>query len=90
VKNHTERNNSSGRMTVYEFITELERRIDYWKARGREEHHPVVVYAAPGPFLGEIPVRPKMIGRTPDGLRLYQFTMNQARRVVEAVRERAG
>jgi hypothetical protein len=75
-------------MTVYEFVTELERRVDYWRSRGRQEHHPVVVFAAPGRFWGSIPVRPKVIGKTADGLTRYQFTMNQARRVADIIRGR--
>lgn len=75
-------------MNVYEFVTELERRVDYWKTRGRQEYHPVVVFAAPGPFWGDFPIRPKMIGLTDDGLKRYSFTMNQARRLSDRLRGR--
>ena len=75
-------------MTVYQFVTELERRVDYWKFRGRPEHEPVVVFAAPGPFWGRIPIRPKRVGETADGLKRYSFTMNQARRVADILRGR--
>lgn len=75
-------------MTAYEFVTECERRVDYWKFRGRQEHHPVVVFAAPRRFWGDIPIRPKVIGRTEDGLKRYQFTMNQARRMADILRGR--
>lgn len=75
-------------MTVYEFVTELERRVDYWRSRGRPEHEPVAVFAAPKKFWGAIPVRPKMIGYTDDGLKRYQFTMNQARRTADVIRGR--
>jgi hypothetical protein len=75
-------------MTVYQFVTELERRVDYWKFRGRPEHEPVVVFAAPSPFWGRIPIRPKRVGETHDGLKRYSFTMNQARRVADILRGR--
>lgn len=75
-------------MTVYEFVTELERRVDYWKFRGRPEHEPVVVFCAPKRFWGTVPIRPKVIGKTADGLKRYQFTMNQARRLADILRGR--
>jgi hypothetical protein len=83
-------------MTVYEFVTELERRVDYWKFRGRPEHEPVVTFRAPKKFWGNIPVRPKRLGDViedrGDGravvMRRYQFTMNQARRVADILRGR--
>lgn len=75
-------------MTVYQFVTELERRVDYWHFRGRPEYEPVVVFAAPGPFWGRVPIRPKLIGKTADGLKRYQFTMNQARRLADILRGR--
>jgi hypothetical protein len=74
-------------MTAYEFCTELERRIDYWKVRGRPEHEPVAVFVAPRRrFWGVVPVRPRLLGRALDGGFRYQFTMNQARRLVAALR----
>lgn len=74
-------------MNVYEFVTELERRVDYWKVRGRPEHEPVAVFCSPRRrFWGHLPVRPKMIGCAIDGYYRYQFTMNQARRAAAVLR----
>jgi len=75
-------------MTVYEFVTELERCIDYARSRGREKFESVAIFAAPKRFWGTAAIRPKIIGRTHDGLKRYQFTMNQAERLVDILRGR--
>jgi hypothetical protein len=75
-------------MTAYEFVTHLERALDYARSRGREPFEPVAWFAAPGKFWGSVAIRPKIIGRTHDGLKRYQFTMNQAERTVDILRGR--
>lgn len=75
-------------MTVYEFVTHLERSIDYARCRGGEPHEPCAVFAAPGKFWGRVSIRPKRLGESYDGLTLYQFTISQACRMVDILRGR--
>jgi hypothetical protein len=75
-------------MTPYEFVTYLERAIDWARSRGREPYEPVAVFEAPRKFWGEIPIRPKKIGFASDGFSRYQFTMHQAQRTVDILRGR--
>jgi hypothetical protein len=75
-------------MTVYEFVTDLERSIDFAESRDYEMFEPVAFYAAPRRFWGSVSIRPRVIGRTPDGLTRYQFTLHQAKRMVNILRGR--
>lgn len=75
-------------MTAYEFVTALERAIDYARSRGGAEHEPCIVFSAPRPFWGDFPIRPKRLRDTANGRRRYSFTLNQARRLADAMRGR--
>ncbi|HEX5369108.1 MAG TPA: hypothetical protein VFY10_06800 [Dehalococcoidia bacterium] len=75
-------------MTVYEFVTHLERAIDYARSRGWEQHEPVAIFAAPGKFWGQVSIRPKRLGEAYDGKTKYQFTQHQAQRMVDILRGR--
>jgi hypothetical protein len=75
-------------MTIYEFVTELERGVDYAMSHGQAEHEPCVTFAAARPFWGDFPIRPKRLSPGPDGLRRWSFTLNQARRLSDTLRGR--
>lgn len=75
-------------MTIYEFVTELERAVDYARSHGQAEHEPCCVFAAPRPFWGDFPIRPKRLANAADGLRRYSLTLNQTRRLADTLRGR--
>jgi hypothetical protein len=73
-------------MTVYEFVTDLERSIDFAESHDYAMFEPVAFYAAPRKFWGAVSIRPRVIGKTPDALTRYQFTLHQAKRMVAILR----